>query len=76
MKYDATLKKLFRRPPNRLLSLGLGREVVVTRVLPTELITVESAHPDLLFETEHGELIHAELHGYGMQDFPVRNLGY
>ncbi len=46
------------------------------RLLPAEPITVASAHPDLLFETGEEELIHAELHGYGMADFAVRNLGY
>ena len=34
MKYDATLKKLFQQPPNRLLSSALGKDVVVERVLP------------------------------------------
>ncbi len=76
MRYDATLKRVFHRLPHRLISSALGREVRLKRVLPTELITVQNAHPDLLFETEDGEVIHAELHGYGMQDFGVRNLGY
>lgn len=76
MKYDATLKKTFRTPPNLLFSLALGRKVTLTRLLPGDLITVATAQPDLLFETADGELIHAELHGYGMQDFAVRNLGY
>lgn len=33
-------------------------------------------HPDLLFETETGELIHGELQSYGMPDFAERNLIY
>ncbi len=76
MIYDATLKKLFQQPPNRLLSHALGQDVVVERILPTDLITVENLHPDLLFETTEGTLIHAELHGYGMEKFAVRNLIY
>ena len=76
MIYDATLKKLFQQPPNRLLSHALGRDVVVTRILPTDLIRVENLHPDQLFETEDGALINAEMHGYGMEEFPVRNLLY
>ena len=76
MIYDATLKKLFQQPPNRLLSYALGKNVVVARILPTDLITVENLHPDQLFETEEGELIHAELHGYAMEEFAVRSLLY
>jgi predicted transposase YdaD len=76
MKYDATLKKLFQRPPNRLLSHVLGQEIVVKQILPTDLITVQNLHPDLLFETEDGSLIHAELHGYAMDEFACRNLIY
>jgi len=76
MIYDATLKKLFQRPPNRLFSEALRRQIRVKRMLPTELITVENLHPDLLFETEDGELIHAELQGYAMADFACRNLIY
>ncbi len=38
------------------------------------MITVESMHPDLLFESANGQLIHLEVHGYGMPDFPIRNL--
>lgn len=76
MKYDATLKKIFHRPPNRLLSYAVGREIVAGRVLPTDLITVENLHPDLLFEADDGTLIHAELHGYGMEEFACRNLIY
>lgn len=76
MKYDTTLKKVFKTPPNLLLSQALGRTVVVKQVLATDLIKIENAHPDLLFETEDGALIHAEVHGYGMGDFAVRNLGY
>ncbi len=76
MKYDATLKKLFQRPPNRLLSLVLGQEVVVTRTLPTELITVANLHPDLLFDTDQGLLIHTELQGYRQDNFAQRNLLY
>lgn len=76
MKYDATLKKLFQNPPNRLLSLALGQEVVVARMLPTELITVANLHPDTLFETEEGVLIHTELQGYRQDDFARRNLLY
>ena len=76
MKYDATLKKLFRQPPNRLLSSALGQDVVVVRTLPTDLITVENLHPDLLFETVDGTLIHAELHGYNMKGFATRKLAH
>ncbi len=76
MKYDATLKKLFQHPPHRLLSQALGRHVVVSRILPTELITVGNLHPDVLFETEDGALIHTELQGYRQDDFAARNLLY
>jgi hypothetical protein len=76
MIYDATLKKLFQRPPNLLLSRALGETIAVKQILPTELITVENLHPDLLFETETGELIHAELQGYRMPEFACRNLLY
>ena len=76
MRYDATLKKLFRQPPNRLLSFALGKPVTVARTLPTDLITVENLHPDLLFEELSGELIHAEMHGYQMSEFACRNLIY
>lgn len=76
MKYDATLKKLFQHPPHRLLSQALGREVVVSRILPTELITVGNLHPDVLFETDDGALIHTELQGYRQDDFAARNLLY
>lgn len=76
MKYDATLKKLFQHPPHRLLSQALGREVVVSRILPTELITVGNLHPDVLFEMEDGGLIHTELQGYRQDDFAARNLLY
>ena len=48
MRYDATLKKLFLQPPNRLLSLAFGKPVTVKRMLPTDLIRVENLHPDLL----------------------------
>ena len=30
----------------------------------------------MLFQTESGELIHVELHGYGMTKFAARNLIY
>ena len=76
MRYDATLKKLFRQPPNRLLSFALGKPVTVVRTLPTDLITVENLHPDLLFEERSGELIHAEMQGYQMSEFACRNLIY
>ena len=76
MKYDATLKKLFLKPPAKLLSMLLGKDVAVKRVLPTEMITVEAMHPDLLFETVDRRLIHLEVHGYWMGDFAVRNLLY
>ncbi|MBY0503111.1 MAG: DUF4351 domain-containing protein [Bryobacteraceae bacterium] len=76
MKYDATLKRLFVNPPQRLLSAALGREVVITRSLPTELITVSNLHPDTLFETADGELIHTELQGYRLEKFARRNLLY
>ncbi len=76
MKYDATLKKLFQHPPNRLLSRALGQDVVVSRILPTELITVGNLHPDVLFETDQGLLIHTELQGYRQDDFAKRNLLY
>ncbi len=76
MKYDATLKKLFQNPPQRLLSLVLGQDVVVTRILPTEMITVANLHPDLLFETDQGLLIHTELQGYRQDNFAQRNLLY
>ena len=76
MRYDATLKKLFQQPPNRLLSLAFGKPVTVVRMLPTDLITVENLHPDLLFEDDQGDLIHAEMHGYPMAAFACRNLIY
>ena len=76
MIIDASLKKVFHRPPNMLLSRALGRPIAIARSLPTELITVENVQPDVLFEDESGELIHAELHGYGMRKFAVRNLIY
>ena len=76
MKYDATLKKLFQHPPNRLLSRALGQDVVVSRTLPTEMITVGNLHPDVLFETDQGMLIHTELQGYRQDDFAKRNLLY
>ncbi len=76
MKYDATLKKLFQHPPNRLLSRALGQDVVVSRILPTEMITVGNLHPDVLFETDQGMLIHTELQGYRQDDFAKRNLLY
>lgn len=37
---------------------------------------VENLHPDLLFELDNGNLIHAELHGYWMDGFACRNLIY
>jgi predicted transposase YdaD len=76
MKYDAALKKLFHHPPLRLLSQVLGEDVVVTRMLPTELITAANLHPDILFETDRGKLIHIELQGYRQTDFAERNLLY
>jgi len=76
MKYDATLKKVFQRPPNLLLSQALRARVVVKQILPSELITVGNLHPDLLFETEDGEILHTELQGYSMAGFAVRNLIY
>jgi len=59
MKYDTTLKKVFKTP-NLLLSQALGRPVVVRQVLATDLIKIENAHPDLLFETKDGKLIHSD----------------
>jgi hypothetical protein len=76
MKYDATLKKLFQRPPNLLLSHVLGEKIVVKQILPSEMITVGNLHPDLLFETIDGEILHTELQGYAMESFAVRNLIY
>ena len=76
MNSDATLKKIFQRPPNLLLSHVLGREVAVKRLLPTELIVIQDLSPDVLFEDQNGEIIHVELHGYWMKDFAVRNLIY
>jgi hypothetical protein len=76
MRYDATLKKLFQQPPNRLLSVAFGKSVTVARMLPTDLITVENLHPDLLFEDHDGNIIHAEMHGYQMSEFACRNLIY
>lgn len=76
MKYDATLKRLFLSPPVKLLEMLLGQEVAVERLLPTEMITVDNMHPDLLFQAPDLRLIHLEVHGYGMPDFAVRNLLY
>lgn len=71
MKYDATLKKLFQRPPNRLLSHVLGAPTVIRRVLPTDRISTQNLDPDLLFETADGQLIHAELQGYAQPGSPA-----
>jgi hypothetical protein len=76
MTIDATLRKLFQRPPGRLFTRALGEKIVVKRILPTDLITVQNLHPDLLFEIEDGQLIHPELHGYSMAGFACRNLLY
>jgi len=45
-------------------------------MLPTDLIRVENLHPDLLFEDDEGDIIHAEMHGYQMREFACRNLIY
>lgn len=76
MVYDATLKSIFRLPPNLLLSLALGKRVVVKRPLPTDAIVVHDLEPDLLYEDEDGKIIHAETHGYGLKSFTARNLVY
>lgn len=76
MYYDATLKKLFRRPPDRLLAYALGAPVVIRRALPTEQIVIEKVHPDLLLETEDGRILHVELQGYPKGNFACRNLIY
>lgn len=76
MQYDATLKKLFRRPPNRLLAYALGAPVAIQRALPTEQIVIEKVHPDLLLETTDGRILHIELQGYAKVNFACRNLIY
>ena len=76
MTFDTTLKHVCFLPPNRLLSHALGREVRIKRSLPTDCIVIENVHPDVLFEDEDGEIIHAELHGYGYRKFACRNLIY
>ena len=55
MKYDATLKRLFRRPPDRLLAYALGFPVAIQQALPTEQIVIGKVHPDLLLETRVAE---------------------
>jgi predicted transposase YdaD len=40
------------------------------------MITVANLHPDVLFETDQGLLIHTELQGYRQDDFARRNLLY
>jgi predicted transposase YdaD len=76
MKVDTSLKRLFQRPPNLLLSQALGRPIVVKRILSTESIVGENLHPDQLFELDNGTIVHAELHGYWMDGFACRNLIY
>ena len=71
-----TTQEDFQRPPSVLLSYVLGEKIVVKRILPATLILIENLEPDVLFETESGQLIHAELHGYGMTKFAARNLIY
>jgi predicted transposase YdaD len=74
VKIDATLRNMFFRPPTRLVSMILGVPVTVKAVLPTDLVTVKELRPDLLYLLGDDELVHAEMHGYWMEDFPLRNL--
>lgn len=66
MTFDTSLKRLFQRPPRALLSYAAGEPVTVRRMLLTDSIVVENLHPDLLFETDTGEILHTELQGYSM----------
>ncbi len=59
MRYDTTLKQLFRTPPLRLLSLITGAQ-------PAEFLTVDypavkMRRPDLVFRLPNGEIRHLEL---------------
>jgi predicted transposase YdaD len=76
VKYDANLKKCFQNLPETLLGLALGHREKVLRKLPTELLRGDQLYPDSVFEMENGGVLHAELHGYPMVDFPERNLVY
>ena len=76
MKSDIALRHVFQRPPSLLLSQVIGKEIAVKRILPTEMFVIRNLRPDVLFETEDGEIIHVELHGYPFDDFGCRNLIY
>ncbi len=74
MRYDTTLKQLFRTPPLRLLSLITGAQ-------PAEFLTldypaVKMRRPDLVFRLPNGELRHIELQSDNDQAMDWRMLEY
>ncbi len=59
MRYDTTLKELFRTPPLRLLSLIAGAQPV--EFLTLDYPAVKMRRPDLVFRMASGEIRHMEL---------------
>lgn len=74
MRYDVTLKSIFRSPPQRLLRLLTGQEA--SEILPSEFASVRKRWPDLVVRLLDGTVFHAELQSSHDPDMPWRMLEY
>jgi predicted transposase YdaD len=74
MRYDTTLKQLFRTPPLRLLSLIAGTQPI--EFLTLDYPAVKMRRPDLVFRLPNGEMRHIELQSDNDQAMDWRMLEY
>ena len=74
MKYDTTLKSLFRQSPPVALQQITGQ--AITRWTPVELPKVQNLRTDLLGETTDGQLVQIEIQSDNDPAMPFRMLQY
>jgi hypothetical protein len=74
MKYDTTLKSLFRQSPPVALQQIAGQ--AITRWTPVELPKVQNLRTDLLGETTDGRLVQIEIQSDNDPTMPFRMLQY
>jgi predicted transposase YdaD len=74
MRYDATLKELFQRAPERLLELLTGSRP--GEILNVEYPSVRLRRPDLVLRLADGRLYHLELQVTNDPDMPWRMVDY
>ncbi|MBF0135845.1 MAG: flagellar biosynthesis/type III secretory pathway protein, partial [Magnetococcales bacterium] len=59
MRYDTTIKDVFRDSPQQILLRLTGKRAI--RMLPVEFPSTQKRCPDLVFLLEDGSIFHLEL---------------